>query len=186
MPRKTRKRKSSAQSSARRRKTKKNNQESELIRTSQRVLNKQQEISQQVINNAKDNVVKSIGNNSRALGLILSDKQVQGEINETLEKSLDALAAIAENGAGLMEEAATKFAPAANHFTFAIAEMVNNIGFDAAMGVIGLVPVVGDALSSVLQISKATGQGVTSTIFSAVSAMPVAVGLAGKAIENAE
>ena len=122
------------------------------IRASQLVLTKQQQRASEVMDAAVDATAKQIRIGSKALAKVAQDPEAMKSLAETIEAVGNATAKVAENSGEIAADMVEKFGPALKQWFIAGSDMVQDTVFDATMGVIGAVPVIGDVASTAGQI----------------------------------
>ncbi len=157
----------------------------ESIQASQQSLTHQQQIASAALDEAVRKTAQGIRSGSKALAKVSQDPEVQREFAITVEKVGDALAAIAENSGEITADMVEKFGPAFKQYWFAASDMIQDTIFDATMGVIGAVPVVGDIASTAGQVLDSANENGWRSFWATYQAFPRAVDIAGRAVANA-
>jgi len=157
----------------------------ESIQASQQSLTHQQQIASAALDEAVRKTAQGIRSGSKALAKVSQDPEVQREFAITVEKVGDALAAIAENSGEITADMVEKFGPAFKQYWFAASDMIQDTIFDATMGVIGAVPVVGDIASTAGQVLDSANENGWRSFWATYQAVPHAVDIAGQAVTNA-
>ena len=155
------------------------------IQVSQQALNKQQQIASDVLDEAVRKTAAGIRSGSKALARVSQDPEVQKEFAITVEKVGDALAAVAENSGEITAEMVEKFGPAFKQYMFAGSDMIQDVVFDSAMGIVGAIPVVGDIASTAGQVLDSANENGWRSFWATYQAIPHAVDIAGQAVTNA-
>ena len=156
------------------------------VQVSQQALTRQQQIANDVLDEAVRKTADGIRSGSKALARVSQDPAVQEEFAITVEKVGDALAAVAENSGKITAEMVKKFSPAFKQYVFAASDMVNETVFDTAMGAVGAIPIVGDVVATAGQVLKSGNKNSWRSFFATVKAIPDAVNIAGQAVTDAE
>ena len=89
------------------------------IQVSQQALNRQQQVANDVLDDAVRKTADGIRSGSKALARVSQDPEVQKEFAITVEKVGDALAAVAENSGEITADMVEKFGPAFKQYMFA-------------------------------------------------------------------
>ena len=160
------------------------------IQVSQQALNRQQQVANDVLDDAVRKTADGIRSGSKALARISQDPEVQKEFAITVEKVGDALAAVAENSGEITADMVEKFGPAFKQYMFAASDMVQDTVFDVAMGAVGAIPVVGDVLSTAGQVLGSGNENGWRSFWATYKAIPHVVDIFGRAVtdtrENAQ
>jgi len=155
------------------------------VQVEENAMSKQQQIANTVLDRAVKATASGIRSGSKALARISQDPEVQKEFAITVEKVGDALAAVAENSGEITAEMVEKFAPAFKQYVFAGSDMIQDTVFDAAMGAVGAIPVVGDVVSTAGQVFDSANENGWRSFWATYKAIPHAVNIAGQAVTNA-
>ena len=124
----------------------------EGIRASQLVLTKQQQRASEVLDAAVNATANQIRVGSKALAKVAQDPEAMKSLSETIEAVGNATAKVAENSGEITADMVEKFGPAFKQWVFAGSDMIQDTVFDAAMGVVGAVPVIGDVAATAGQV----------------------------------
>ena len=154
------------------------------IRASQLVLTKQQQRASEVMDAAVDATARQIRIGSKALAKVAQDPEAMKSLAETIEAVGNATAKVAENSGEIAADMVEKFGPAFKQWVFAGSDMVQDTVFDAAMGVIGAVPVLGDVASTAGQILDSGNENFWQSYWAGWRAFPHAVNIAGKSVNK--
>jgi len=155
------------------------------IQVSQQALSRQQQIASDVLDKAVRKTAQGIRSGSEALARVSQDPEVQKEFAITVEKVGDALATVAENSGEITADMVEKFGPAFKQYVFAASDMVQDIFFDVAMGAVGVIPIVGDVVSTAGQVLDSGNENGWRSFWATYQAVPHAVDIAGRAVTNA-
>ena len=155
------------------------------IQASQQTLSRQQQVASKVLDEAAKKTADGIRSGSKALARVSQDPEVQKEFAITVEKVGDALAAVAENSGEITADMVEKFGPAFKQYVFAASDMVQDTVFDAAMGVVGAIPIVGDVVSTAGQVLDSGNENGWRSFWATYKAIPHAVNIAGQAVTDA-
>lgn len=160
------------------------------IQVSQQALNRQQQVANDVLDDAVRKTADGIRSGSKALARVSQDPEVQKEFAITVEKVGDALAAVAENSGEITADMVEKFGPAFKQYIFAASDMVQNLTFDVGMGAMGTIPIVGDFASTFGQIFKSGNKNSLVSFWASLRALPglleVLLRLTTNASDNAQ
>ena len=154
------------------------------IRASQLVLTKQQQRASEVMDAAVDATARQIRIGSKALAKVAQDPEAMKSLAETIEAVGNATAKVAENSGEITADMVEKFGPAFKQWVFAGSDMIQDTVFDAAMGVIGAVPVLGDVASTAGQILDSGNENFWQSYWAGWRAFPHAVNIAGKSVNK--
>ena len=154
------------------------------IRASQLVLTKQQQRVSEVMDAAVDATARQIRIGSKALAKVAQDPEAMKSLAETIEAVGNATAKVAENSGEIAADMVEKFGPAFKQWAFAMGDMVQDTVFDATMGVIGAVPVIGDVASTAGQILDSGNENFWQSYWAGWRAFPHAVNIAGKSVNK--
>ena len=155
------------------------------VQVSQQALTRQQQIANDVLDEAVRKTADGIRSGSKALARVSQDPKVQEEFATTVVKVGDALAAVAENSGEITADMVEKFGPAFKQYVFAASDMIQDTVFDVAMGAVGAIPVVGDIASTAAQVLDSGNENGWRSFWATYRAVPHAVDIAGKAVTNA-
>ncbi len=156
----------------------------EGINASQLVLTKQQQRASEVLDAAVDATANQIRVGSKALAKVAQDPEAMKSLSETIEAVGNATAKVAENSGEITADMVEKFGPAFKQWVFAGSDMIQDTIFDAAMGVVGTVPVVGDFFSTAGQVLDSGNENFWHSYWAGWKAFPHAVNIAGKSVNK--
>ena len=155
------------------------------VQVSQQALTRQQQIANDVLDEAVRKTADGIRSGSKALARVSQDPAVQEEFAITVEKVGDALAAVAENSGEITADMVEKFGPAFKQYMFAASDMVQDTVFDVGMGAMGTIPIVGDVLSTAGQIFKSGNKNSWVSFWASLRALPGLLSVVERATTNA-
>ena len=156
----------------------------EGIRASQLVLTKNQQRASEVLDAAVNATAKQIRIGSKALAKVAQDPEAMKSLSETIEAVGNATAKVAENSGEITADMVEKFGPAFKQWVFAGSDMIQDTLFDAIMGIVGAVPVVGDVAATAGQILDSGNENFWQAYWAAWKAFPHAVNIAGKSVNK--
>ena len=156
----------------------------EGIRASQLVLTKQQQRASEVLDAAVNATANQIRVGSKALAKVAQDPEAMKSLSETIEAVGNATAKVAENSGEITADMVEKFGPAFKQWVFAGSDMIQDTLFDAIMGIVGAVPVVGDVAATAGQILDSGNENFWQAYWAAWKAFPHAVNIAGKSVNK--
>ena len=156
----------------------------EGIRASQLVLTKNQQRASEVLDAAVNATAKQIRIGSKALAKVAQDPEAMKSLSETIEAIGNATAKVAENSGEITADMVEKFGPAFKQWVFAGSDMIQDTLFDAIMGIVGAVPVVGDVAATAGQILDSGNENFWRAYWAAWKAFPHAVNIAGKSVNK--
>lgn len=160
------------------------NMSEESINASQRALTKQQQIASVALDRAVDATARQIRIGSKALAKVAQDPEAMKSLSETIEAVGNATAKVAENSGEIAADMVEKFGPAFKQWVFAGSDMIQDTVFDAAMGAVGVVPVVGDVLSTAGQVLDSGNENFWHSYWAGWKAFPHAVNIAGESVNK--
>lgn len=156
----------------------------EGINASQLVLTKQQQRASEVLDAAVNATANQIRVGSKALAKVAQDPEAMKSLSETIEAVGNATAKVAENSGEITADMVEKFGPAFKQWVFAGSDMIQDTLFDAIMGIVGAVPVVGDVAATAGQILDSGNENFWQAYWAAWKAFPHAVNIAGKSVNK--
>ena len=156
----------------------------EGINASQLVLTKNQQRASEVLDAAVNATAKQIRIGSKALAKVAQDPEAMKSLSETIEAIGNATAKVAENSGEITADMVEKFGPAFKQWVFAGSDMIQDTLFDAIMGIVGAVPVVGDVAATAGQILDSGNENFWRAFWAAWKAFPHAVNIAGKSVNK--
>ena len=156
----------------------------EGIRASQLVLTKNQQRASEVLDAAVNATAKQIRIGSKALAKVAQDPEAMKSLSETIEAIGNATAKVAENSGEITADMVEKFGPAFKQWVFAGSDMIQDTVFDAAMGVVGAVPVIGDVAATAGQVLDSGNENFWRSYWAGWQAFPHAVNIAGKSVNK--
>ena len=156
----------------------------EGIRASQLVLTKQQQRASEVLDAAVNATANQIRVGSKALAKVAQDPEAMKSLAETIEAIGNATAKVAENSGEITADMVEKFGPAFKQWVFAGSDMIQDTLFDAIMGIVGAVPVVGDVAATAGQILDSGNENFWRAYWAGWKAFPHAVNIAGKSVNK--
>tara|TARA_B100002051_G_scaffold171600_1_gene162204 strand:+ start:790 stop:1551 length:762 start_codon:yes stop_codon:yes gene_type:complete len=156
----------------------------EGIRASQLVLTKNQQRASEVLDAAVNATAKQIRIGSKALAKVAQDPEAMKSLSETIEAIGNATAKVAENSGEITADMVEKFGPAFKQWVFAGSDMIQDTLFDAIMGIVGAVPVVGDVAATAGQILDSGNENFWRAYWAGWKAFPHAVNIAGKSVNK--
>ncbi len=156
----------------------------EGIRASQLVLTKQQQRASFALDAAVNATANQIRVGSKALAKVAQDPEAMKSLSETIEAVGNATAKVAENSGEITADMVEKFGPAFKQWVFAGSDMIQDTLFDAIMGIVGAVPVVGDVAATAGQILDSGNENFWQAYWAAWKAFPHAVNIAGKSVNK--
>ena len=156
----------------------------EGINASQLVLTKQQQRASEVLDAAVNVTANQIRVGSKALAKVAQDPEAMQSLAETIEAVGNATAKVAENSGEITADMVEKFGPAFKQWVFAGSDMIQDTLFDAIMGIVGAVPVVGDVAATAGQILDSGNENFWRSYWAAWRAFPHAVNIAGKSVNK--
>ena len=156
----------------------------EGINASQLVLTKQQQRASEVLDAAVDATANQIRVGSKALAKVAQDPEAMKSLSETIEAVGNATAKVAENSGEITADMVEKFGPAFKQWVFAGSDMIQDTIFDATMGVVGTIPVVGDFFSTAGQVLDSGNENFWHSYWAGWKAFPHAVNIAGKSVDK--
>ena len=156
----------------------------EGINASQLVLTKQQQRASEVLDAAVNATANQIRVGSKALAKVAQDPEAMKSLSETIEAVGNATAKVAENSGEITADMVEKFGPAFKQWVFAGSDMIQDTVFDAAMGAVGVVPVVGDVLSTAGQVLDSGNENFWHSYWAGWKAFPHAVNIAGESVNK--
>jgi len=156
----------------------------EGINASQLVLTKQQQRASEVLDAAVNVTANQIRVGSKALAKVAQDPEAMQSLAETIEAVGNATAKVAENSGEITADMVEKFGPAFKQWVFAGSDMIQDTLFDAIMGIVGAVPVVGDVAATAGQILDSGNENFWQAYWAAWKAFPHAVNIAGKSVNK--
>lgn len=156
----------------------------EGINASQMVLTKQQQRSSEVLDAAVNATANQIRVGSKALAKVAQDPEAMKSLSETIEAVGNATAKVAENSGEITADMVEKFGPAFKQWVFAGSDMIQDTIFDAAMGIVGTVPVVGDFFSTAGQVLDSGNENFWHSYWAGWKAFPHVVKIAGKSVNK--
>ena len=156
----------------------------EGINASQLVLTKQQQRASEVLDAAVKATANQIRVGSGALAQVAQDPEAMKSLAETIEAIGNATAKVAENSGEITADMVEKFGPAFKQWVFAGSDMIQDTLFDAIMGIVGAVPVVGDVAATAGQILDSGNENFWQAYWAAWKAFPHAVNIAGKSVNK--
>ena len=154
------------------------------IRASQLVLTKNQQRASEVLDAAVNATAKQIRIGSKALAKVAQDPEAMKSLSETIEAIGNATAKVAENSGEITADMVEKFGPAFKQWVFAGSDMIQDTLFDAIMGIVGAVPVVGDVAATAGQILDSGNENFWRAYWAGWKAFPHAVNIAGKSVNK--
>ena len=154
------------------------------IRASELVLTKQQQRASEVMDAAVNATARQIRIGSKALAKVAQDPEAMKSLSETIEAVGNATAKVAENSGEIAADMVEKFGPAFKQWVFAGSDMIQDTVFDAAMGAVGVVPVVGDVLSTAGQVLDSGNENFWHSYWAGWKAFPHAVNIAGESVNK--
>ena len=154
------------------------------IQASKQVLTRQQQRASEVLDAAVNTTARQIRVGSKALAKVAQDPEAMKSLAETIEAVGNATAKVAENSGEITADMVEKFGPAFKQWVFAGSDMIQDTVFDAAMGAVGVVPVVGDVLSTAGQVLDSGNENFWHSYWAGWKAFPHAVNIAGKSVNK--
>ena len=148
------------------------------------VLTKQQQRSSEVLDAAVNATANQIRVGSKALAKVAQDPEAMKSLSETIEAVGNATAKVAENSGEITADMVEKFGPAFKQWVFAGSDMIQDTIFDAAMGVVGTVPVVGDVFSTAGQVLDSGNENFWRSYWAGWKAIPHVVNLTEKSVNK--
>jgi len=156
----------------------------EGINASQLVLTKQQQRASEVLDAAVDATANQIRVGSKALAKVAQDPEAMKSLSETIEAVGNATAKVAKGAGEITADMVEKFGPAFKQWVFAGSDMIQDTIFDATMGVVGTIPVVGDFFSTAGQVLDSGNENFWHSYWAGWKAFPHAVNIAGKSVDK--
>ena len=152
------------------------------IDASQRALTRQQQIASAVLDKAVDRTAHEIRMRSKALAKIAKDPEAMKEFAETIQAVGFATAKVAENSGIIAGDWVELFSPAVKEWVFASSDLIQDILFDATMGILGSIPVLGDIAATGMQILDSVNENFWRSYWAGWRAFPRAVNVAGDSV----
>ena len=156
------------------------------VDASKEYLAQQKVKSLQILENATAKNADQIRNTARVIAELSKDPEVQKQFAETIVKIGEAIAAVAENSGEAAENMAIALGPAFRSWSLAASDLAQDLLLNAGTGAVGVVPVVGDIVSTAVQEFSSVNENFMRSFWAFFKMAPKLVEVAQISSENAD